>query len=413
MDLYVDGSLQASTTSYTSGANYTGYWRLGESTVAGGFSGWTAAPTSHFFSGTLDEAAVYEYPLSATQVATHYNSGNGPGWWTCMSSNALSSSSWQLLQGVWDGTYATLYMNGQQQCQVRPQTTYSASAASTYAGADSSQDGTSFWKGLMATLKFFGTTDGVTNPLPASSAYTDFSAEANRFREQPVENIDATNLVLSLDAGNGSEGVAPYANGCASSALQWFDVSSSVENGLLTGFSSCGASSGWVGSGTTASPFALAFNGSSNFVSLTQGSSLGTNYAIEAWVLPSSISGNAGVVSNGTVYLGGAGGSKWQFNNATSSSAGSTSQWSHVVGVQNGTSQTLYVNGTSVGTASASVSFSSGALNIGQKSGTYFNGKIATLRIYSTSLTQQQVKQNCLAQELRFTSTPQSICAAP
>jgi hypothetical protein len=40
-------------------------------------------------------------------------------------------------------------------------------------------------------------------------------------------------------------------------------------------------------------------------------------------------------------------------------------------------------------------------------------GKLGIMRVYNTALTAQQIKQNCLAQEGRFTSTAQSICGAP
>jgi len=66
--LYVDGSQVAST---SSGApqNYSGYWRLGYDNL----SGWPSAPSSYYFAGTIDEAAVYNYALSGTQVSNHYS----------------------------------------------------------------------------------------------------------------------------------------------------------------------------------------------------------------------------------------------------------------------------------------------------------------------------------------------------
>jgi hypothetical protein len=47
-----------------------------ESTSARGgdsISGWPSAPTSNYFAGTIDDAAVYTTALTATQVAAQYS----------------------------------------------------------------------------------------------------------------------------------------------------------------------------------------------------------------------------------------------------------------------------------------------------------------------------------------------------
>ncbi|WP_223692385.1 LamG domain-containing protein [Leifsonia poae] len=62
MKLYVDGTL-VGTNPQTAAQNYSGYWRIG------GDSTWGGAP---YFSGTLDEAAVYSSELSAQDVTNHY-----------------------------------------------------------------------------------------------------------------------------------------------------------------------------------------------------------------------------------------------------------------------------------------------------------------------------------------------------
>jgi hypothetical protein len=65
--LYVDGS---SVGSISSGApqNYNGYWRVGYDNLYN----WPSAPSSYYFKGTLDEPAVYNFALTATQVSNHY-----------------------------------------------------------------------------------------------------------------------------------------------------------------------------------------------------------------------------------------------------------------------------------------------------------------------------------------------------
>ncbi|MFF1574792.1 PKD domain-containing protein [Leifsonia sp. NPDC058292] len=66
MNLYVDGVL-IGTNPQTGAQSYTGYWRIG------GDNTWGS--TGPYFSGTLDEAAVYSSVLSSQDVANHYALG--------------------------------------------------------------------------------------------------------------------------------------------------------------------------------------------------------------------------------------------------------------------------------------------------------------------------------------------------
>ena len=63
MKLYVDGVL-AATNPQTQAQGYSGYWRIGGDSDWGG--------NSPYFAGTLDEAAVYPYELTPTQITNHY-----------------------------------------------------------------------------------------------------------------------------------------------------------------------------------------------------------------------------------------------------------------------------------------------------------------------------------------------------
>ncbi|MBA8795234.1 signal peptidase I [Friedmanniella endophytica] len=71
--LYVDGVQVAADPSTTSAeqASSSGYWRIGYDNLAN----WTNTPTSNYFSGTLDDAAVYLTALSATTVRNQYLAG--------------------------------------------------------------------------------------------------------------------------------------------------------------------------------------------------------------------------------------------------------------------------------------------------------------------------------------------------
>ena len=71
MKLYVDGAAVASNTGIVEGEPDTGYWRIGYDNL----SGWPTAPTSYYFKGIIDDAAVYSTALTATQVAAHHAAG--------------------------------------------------------------------------------------------------------------------------------------------------------------------------------------------------------------------------------------------------------------------------------------------------------------------------------------------------
>ena len=49
-------------------ADYIGYWRVG----FGQLAYWPNEPASPYFGGSLSEAVVYPYALSAAQVTKHY-----------------------------------------------------------------------------------------------------------------------------------------------------------------------------------------------------------------------------------------------------------------------------------------------------------------------------------------------------
>ncbi len=76
MCLYVDAVRATCVPEITRGDNSfsTGYWRVGVDTVTdwGGPSG---GPSSHYFAGFIDEAAVYTTALTPEQIKAHYIAG--------------------------------------------------------------------------------------------------------------------------------------------------------------------------------------------------------------------------------------------------------------------------------------------------------------------------------------------------
>ncbi|MFD3807349.1 LamG-like jellyroll fold domain-containing protein [Streptomyces sp. NPDC058611] len=71
--LYVDGQNKGSLNA-TSTHNYAGFWHVGGDQL----SGWPNRPTSNFFTGQLDETAVYPTALTQTQVKNHFDLAKAP-----------------------------------------------------------------------------------------------------------------------------------------------------------------------------------------------------------------------------------------------------------------------------------------------------------------------------------------------
>jgi hypothetical protein len=66
MQLFVDGSSVVGPTNLTTG------WNITQSAVKLRIGAYTTGGSPNFFIGSLDDVALYNYPLSAAQVAAHY-----------------------------------------------------------------------------------------------------------------------------------------------------------------------------------------------------------------------------------------------------------------------------------------------------------------------------------------------------
>lgn len=73
MKLYVDGELVASDPAVTNAKTDPAYVRIGGDLL----TGWPSAPSSNYFKGSLDEAAVYSFALNSDQVRSHFQVGKG------------------------------------------------------------------------------------------------------------------------------------------------------------------------------------------------------------------------------------------------------------------------------------------------------------------------------------------------
>ncbi|MCX6119406.1 MAG: LamG domain-containing protein, partial [Proteobacteria bacterium] len=398
---------------------------------------------TNFWNGSLDEVALYNVALTDTQILTHYNAGIGTYGGSCTSNSGFSASTINFISGLFDGSTASLYVNGRQECTVSsvPQ---KLSSASTNLTAGSTSTGTKGWIGYLADLLLYGTSDG-SAVATAANVKTNFEATADRYRQTPIGNLVTNGLILNLDAANAKQGLRPFANGCASTDLNWFDLSNSSLDGILSAFTSCGASSGWLGTGIAADPYRLKFDGTDDYVETSASNLLDTLQAgtMVAWIKASGASGSYAAYSTSSTVNSlatwshnsgqllfsmkmDAGGNWIQMTSpATSFNDGN---WHQVAFKADGTNPvTCQIDGTSCGNLVISRTGGSAGtaadwiadmqdvgtynhyVNVGawRRSGgfgEFFNGSIANILLYSRALTASELTQNCLAFKTRVST---------
>jgi hypothetical protein len=152
------------------------------------------------------------------------------------------------------------------------------------------------------------------------------------------------------------------------------------------------------------------FNGSNSYATgSTQNSS---TYTISVWGynLTNTVIGGGfmstatapSTSANSQIQLGG-GTIPFQFNSAYLNFSNATkNQWVMLTGVQLATTQQLYINGSSVNTATATTILGD-YYNIGRRTdGVYLNTYIAVAQIYNKNLSASEVTQNYNALKSRF-----------
>ena len=434
--LYVNGTLQSS-------APVSGFTPSSSALFSVGVD----YDGTNLFSGNIAEVAVYNYPLTATQVSNHFNYGTS---WICQTRSQISTSNWSFLTALFDGTTAKLYINGQRECSVAPgmqnQSFGTLTVGAPY--GQTSYDTVSYWKGLLAKISIFGVDAGNTL-IDASTIKSNFAAGANRFRTTPVESIVTSGLIYHLDAANAQQGVAPYATGSYAadkSDLTWYDLATQVPGftapsptpspvpsppvvppvpglfGFEAGYSN--GAKGWSGAGVPVDPYRLSFDGSSNYVLNSEVINTST-VTVEAWVyirtLPDAadsliggfVQGNISATRDKILLLDGSNNLIFRVNNGSdqdtsASTALSDSTWYHVVGTADGSKITAYVNGAVAGSktsvTSTLTSYSAANLMVGGKisGGNYIQQDVAVFRIYNRALSAAEIIQNCTNQQARF-----------
>ena len=224
-------------------------------------------------------------------------------------------------------------------------------------------------------------------------------------------------LVLCLDAANPKS--------YPGSGTTWTDLSGNGNNGTLV--NGVGYNSGNGGS--------LNFNYlDSEYVSFPSISSLQflnrSPYTLSAWVYPTRNPGAnnwTGIFDREDSSIGSRDGYNLYFlgsattntfftterfvagtnsnTSVTLNQSVSVNNWHHIVVTYDGTTLTLYRNGSSVGTPTTStgnITNTSKTLTIGVRGGNYFGGNISQAQIYSRALTATEIQQNFNATRSRY-----------
>jgi hypothetical protein len=388
------------------------------------------------FEGELDDVAIYNYPLTSTQVSNHYNTGvqSGAGTTSCTSISSFADDVWNHVSGLYDGTNAILFVNGRQECSMTAGGSISSPMTDVVAGGTSGS--TKLWSGLMAQFRMYSTSNG-SAAATAATVNTNFSATADMFRAVPVGNIVTNGLVLNYDAANATRGLTFPGIGIGQTS--WFDLSPSIMDGTLNSFTGS-SSSEWVGTGTTSSPYALAFDGVAANVSSSYVQTGVTGYTIEVWVNTTDSAteqtfvndrGASGAGQSLTLGIGTTGGGHggaglvgWELDSnsvdigVSSTTAVNDGNWHQVVGTWAASSGTaistsqftIYIDDAAASTTTGSTGSATSPLtglsgtSIGYHPpwATYFKGSIAKVAIYNRALSSAEVKQNCNAIVGRF-----------
>lgn len=225
------------------------------------------------------------------------------------------------------------------------------------------------------------------------------------FQQPSNSSVNTNGLVMYFDAASNTSYPEPH-NGAT-----WFDLSGNEKNGTLynTAYSETGNIP------------ALTFNGSSSYASLpTTGLSYGmSGSTISVWTKVNSVGGQyqwfvaygtpqtaqarfIGITRGGAYCAGGYGGS----GETGDLMAGSmpTNTWLNLVAVYDGTTASIYINGSLLISGARTWNAVSSVAYIGRQVNDreYLNGSVAQAAIYNRALSGEEVLQNFNATKAIF-----------
>jgi hypothetical protein len=206
--------------------------------------------------------------------------------------------------------------------------------------------------------------------------------------------IVTNGLVLALDAAD--------QNSYPGSGTTWNDMSGNGNNGTLTSGPTYSTDSGG----------SIVFNGSTNYVSLGNPTSLNIlNFTIGIWVKANTITNYQNPIFKGDSTQGQYGliinsSGNWQIQpgSAFITDPITTGTWNYFVGTYDGTNTTAYRNAIQKAQSTIAQTNHGTLVTIGADTvnNRYFNGYIGNVQIYNRALLSTEILQNYNAVKSRF-----------
>ncbi len=276
-----------------------------------------------------------------------------------------------------------------------------------------SRDGGVYFKGIIDSVKIYSR---VLNPTEILSNYQSGNIEM-RYRtsnngstwsdwnggtETSIEDFENEYLYDVDDSG-----LVAYYSMDESSGTAVEDVTTNTNDGTASGTVVVEGKHG----------DSRSFNGSSDYISVPAGSGTSLDIdsnpvTLEAWIKPNSLTEEQHIISRGTRGTEGYGlainydpGFVSVGLHGASNFAGTTTlqvgEWYHIVGIVNGSSSSIYVNGKLDSTGTVDIDASDLDMHIGSSwNGTaedyFFDGDIDEVRIYNGTLTSTEIHNHWL-----------------
>lgn len=253
------------------------------------------------------------------------------------------------------------------------------------------------------------------NLITIGEGYTNvfYSPFKGRIDEVRIWNVPRTqaeikaNMYKEISTNTNLKGYYKMNNGSGTSLS---DESGNGYNGTLNNGPT------WIASACFAGPKnALDFDGSDDYISISNGVILGNTFSQELWVYPTASDANYhGIIGQQPynespyrppciyqygkkIHFGFGSGGVWH-SDITSNDVLTLNSWNHIAATFNGTTYLIYVNGNQVYSSNccSGLTPQNNAQNMIGKLDNYFMGKISEVRIWNTARTDAQIKENMM-----------------
>ena len=377
----------------------------------GGGNANAAAMIEKWAGGAGGYPYVFRYNTNNSVNFARYDGTNNP---TVTGTKAINDGAWHYITGVKDGSTLRLYIDGIQNLTATDTTTgTTTNATAVYLGSRGGT--TAFWAGYLDEIKIYN------SALTADQVKLDY----NRGQAQVLGTLSTIGATSVASSSAGAEYCVPGdSTSCAAPVGRWNmnegistvvnDTSGNGNTGTLT----IGATGTQTTSAQAWKPSkigkSLNFDGTDDYIDVASSSTLsGTSLTAEAWIyIPASIpAGYKSILehnrSGGNHYglwKSGAGAGNifhWRWCSTGTCTTDFTTTisadtWYHVVGTYDAATTTAktYINGkldTTVTSATAPTSVTSGLLIGKSGSGEFWTGKINNVQLFTYARTPAQI----------------------